>query len=304
MLSASRSRRLLLALLIGAVCAVVCYARLAGQGLGGGDFTWAWRGARMLLAGQNPYRDPSLAPGNPYPYDAPLFYPLPAVLFAVPFAPLPMELAGALFVGISAGLLAYAISREGLWRLGVFLGAPFWLALGWAQWSPLLTAAALVPPLLPLTLAKPNIGGPLLLTYGTWRWWLASALLGLASLVILPGWSQDWLANLGQNRHSPPLLILGGPLLLLALLRWREQAARLQRLLFYDQVVLWLVPNSLRESLVLALCSWLGFLAWLRLEAADTGAAPPYVLVSVYLPALVIVLLRRPGGLEGLRPSE
>jgi hypothetical protein len=295
-------RRLVIAILLGGLCAGLCYARLMGQGLGGGDFTWAWRGARLLLAGQNPYHDPTVGPGNPYPYDAPLFYPLPAVLLALPFAPLPAELAAALFVGLSAGLLAYAVTREGLWRLTVFLGAPFWLALAWAQWSLLLLAAALLPALLPLVLAKPNIGAPLLLVYGSWRPWVASGVLGLVSLALLPSWPFDWLANLGENRHSPPVAIFLGPLLLLAALRWRDRAARLilllavvpQRLLFYDQVALWLVPSTLRESLALALCSWIGFGVWLAVETPSSATTAPYVLVSVYLPALAIVLLRRP----------
>src|SRR5438067_2059985 len=122
-------QRLLIAVTIGLVSAAVCYARLTAQDIAAADFTWAWRGARLLIAGQNPYTDPALSRANSYPYDAPLYYPLPAVLLALPFAPLPPELAGAAFIGISAGLLAIGLTRDGYWRLTVFLSAPFWVAL-------------------------------------------------------------------------------------------------------------------------------------------------------------------------------
>src|SRR5688500_10145207 len=71
------------------------------------DFSYPWRAARALLAGDNPY-EVMRAVGE-YPFNAGLLYPLPAALVATPFAPLRPEIAGALFVGLSAALLGWAM---------------------------------------------------------------------------------------------------------------------------------------------------------------------------------------------------
>jgi len=344
-------QRLVLSLIIGLLSGLLCYTRLRKEGLVAADFTWAWRGARLLLTGQNPYHDPTLAAGQPYPSDAPLYYPLPALLFALPFSPFPPELAGALFFGLSASLLAFGLTQAAqkgsfqelygtmkphlagrqieaeVWpsespalagaqqlkllipmenklgfRLGnlnllVFFSASFWLALGWVQWSPLVMAGALLPTLLPAALAKPNLGLPLLLTYPSRKGLFASLILLLLSFAILPTWVQDWLGNLGQNRHSLPLLQFPGPLLLLALLRWRDRKARLllllallpQRLIFYDQLLLWLIPQTKGEHLFLSLLSWLGFFGWLHFSGPTVAFAPPWVVNFFYLPALALI---------------
>jgi hypothetical protein len=285
-------RRLAIAIAIGIAAAVLCYVRLLQHGEYAADFTLPLFGARWLLAGQNPYT-------SPYPVDSPLFYPLPAVLAALPFAPLPPELAGALFFGISSGLLAFGLTRDSWRPLLLFLSAPFLMALAWAQWPPLIMAAVLVPGLYPLAICKPNLGIPLMLTYPSRRGMAVCAGLLLLSLLILPTWPLDWLASLGRNRHAPPLLVLPGPLLLLALLRWRAPEARLllllalapQRLFFSDQLPLWLIPASARETLALTLVSWLGFFAWVAIDAGMSASAPVWVVLSVDVPALALVLL-------------
>jgi hypothetical protein len=70
---------------------------------------------RALLSGENPY---SNTPPGVIPY------PLLAALAALPFAPFPLEIAGALFFGISSGLLALGLIRQGPERLLVFLPIP------------------------------------------------------------------------------------------------------------------------------------------------------------------------------------
>ena len=68
-----------------------------------------------------------------------------------------------------------------------------------------------------------------------------------------------------------------------------------QLLFFYDQLPLWLVPRSARQSLWLSLASAVGVVGWaatLGPNAYFVQAAAPWVMASVYLPALAIVLLQ------------
>jgi hypothetical protein len=92
-----------------------------------------------------------------------------------------------------------------------------------------------------------------------------------------------------------------GPALLLGLLRWRRREARLlvvlaclpQLLMFYDQLLLWAIPRTAREMLVLTLASNVGLLAAvLSLHPGDffTTGTIPWIVPSCYLPALLLVL--------------
>lgn len=271
--------------------AALCYARLVSAELAAADFTFPWRGARFLLAGENPYA--MVRPEGPYPYNDWLYYPLPALLLVIPFAPLPGSLAGALFIGLSSGLLAYGLLREGAHRLIVFASAPYLYAVITCQWAPLIAAAALLPNLAPALLVKPNLGLPVLVAYGRRRHLLLCAAALLLSFAIWPAWPAAWLAAVPQHLNYIPLLSWWGPLLLLALWRWRAPAARLllamaaapQRLL-YDQVALWLVPATPRQSLALTAASWLGLL--LGLLAGDGRWSLP----CIYLPALAILFIQ------------
>jgi hypothetical protein len=72
---------------------------------------------------------------------------------------------------------------------------------------------------------------------------------------------------------------------------------------FADQLLLFLVARTRAEALVLALVSAVGGVAWMM--AIGQGGHPvliggPYVVASVYLPALVVVL-RHPN--EGRVPA-
>lgn len=292
-----------LALSIGLLSGLVCYAALMRRGQMAADFTFPWRAARLLAQGENPYT--AIRPEGEYPFQTYFYYPLTAALAALPFAPLPPYAAGAVFFGLSSGLLAYALSREGWRYLPVFLGAPYWVALGVAQWSPLLAAAALLPGLGWLLACKPNLGlaG---FVYRPNRWALVGMLLfGALALLALPGWPWDWLSALDTlEGHPPAVLVLPfGPLLLLAALRWRTARGRLilalslfpQLLFFYDQLLLGLVPATFTAGVLMAGLSWAAYFAW-RLTSVDpaSGAilAQPtqYILALIYLPALVLTL--------------
>lgn len=302
--------RLLVATVTGSAGAVLSLFLLVLRHAAASDFTWSWRAARVLVAGQNPYLDPSIGPGHPYPFDAPLFYPLHAVLVSIPFAWLPAPLAGALFFGVSAGLLAFGATREGFHRLPMFLSAPFFAAAALGQWSPLIMAAAFMPGLSVLALAKPNLGIPVLLSYPSRRGLILAAVLSVATLAILPSWPWDWIANLGSNHHVPPVLEPAGVLLIAALVGWRLREGRLLLLLalapqmfaFYDQFPLWLIPRTVRQSIALTLVSWAGYLGWFWLQGGQpllmipprgfppSGFSPVWVIMFTYIPALVLVL--------------
>lgn len=270
------------------------------------DFTWPWRAARFLLEGQDPYV--AIQATGAYPFNVGLLYPLPAGILAIPFAPLPPAAAGAVFVGISAALLGWAVARDAPHRLWLFASAPFAMAALLGQWSPILTAAALLPALQFAVAAKPNIGVVAWLYRPSWRGAAAAAALVLASLLVQPGWPLQWLEALGAApRYRGPALTLPGAFTLLAALRWRQREGRLvlgmaivpQLALFYDQLPLWLVPSTWRRSALLTGLSWVAWFLWYPSRAlpSSVAAATPWILAFVYLPALAMLLTQpRPGG--------
>lgn len=287
------SRRIMIALSIGLVSALLCYIRLTALDRGAGDVSWAIRGATQLWSGHNPYHDPALGPDKPYPFNDPLFYPLPALLVATPLTLLPAPLAGAIFVGLSIALLTWGIARD-RWRLWpLLLSAPLWSAVFTVQWSPLLIGIALVPALLPLSLAKPNVGLPLLLAAPTRRSVAWSAVLVLVSVAVLPSWVFDWLGNARQHTVFVPALVFPGMIVLLAAWRWRDPRARLLLLTalmpqraIYDQLGLWLVARSWQQALLLSIGSWITLIGWWL----GPTVVRHWIVVWMYLPAFTIVL--------------
>ena len=255
---------------------------------GAGDFSWALRAARYALTGQNPY-------------DTPLEqYPITAAFFALPFSWLRPELAGALFYGISSALLAFGLMRGGYRRLWIFLAFPYWAGLLTAQWSPFIMAAGLFPCLLPFTMAKPQIGFPVAVTHLSWEGFLACLFVILLTISVMPLWPIFWFRQLGNYEHFVPLMILPGPLLLLALFCYRDQnawllmfAAAMPQRWFFDAFILWLIPKTRPEILLSASLSW-GAAIWRWYHVphnfAEVGRA---AVLFLYLPMLVLILMRR-----------
>jgi hypothetical protein len=279
------------------------------------DFTFPWRAARILLDGQNPYV--VIQPVGPPPLDDRFRYPLPAAVVALPFAPLRPPLAGALFVGLGVACFAFALTRDGYGRLPLAVSAPVFWATQNVQWTPLLTAAALLPALSWLWVVKPNIGAALWCyrpSRRTLAWQLGGGLmLAAVSFVLVPTWFGDWLGTvrggaLGRQ-YVPPVLVPGGGLALLALLRWRRPEARLvaamacvpQNYFLYDQLPLALATRTWRGAVTFTLLSYAALAWWLHygkapgLASVPAGSAAlaPVVVVLFYLPALAMVL-RRP----------
>jgi len=251
------------------------------------DFRWAIHLAQRFLAGQNPY-------------DTPLEqYPFPAALFGLPFVRLRPELAAGTFYGLSSFLLALGLTRHGYHRLLVFLAYPYWIGLLTAQWSTAIFASAFFPLLLPLTMVKPQVGLPVFLTRLSRRGLVACLLVGLVSLALLPQWPRLWLGQAGFYEHFYALLVLPGPLILLALWRYRDRDAWLLILTavmpqrwFFDSFILWLIPRTRREILATVFLSWCaGAWRWYHPPHSYTQVGR-WIVLATYLPMLAIVLMR------------
>src|SRR6266851_8630285 len=153
--------RVLISVAIGIGSGLYCRFLLMHFHLGAGDFNWAVWAAQDLLAHRNPYDRPMQ------------LYPLTCAIFGLPFAWMRPEAAGGAFYGISSALLALGLSRYGYHRLLLFLAYPYWAGIMAAQWTPLILASTFFPFLLPATLAKPQLGLPVVLTTPT-RWGLVA----------------------------------------------------------------------------------------------------------------------------------
>lgn len=140
---------------------------------------------------------------------------------------------------------------------------------------------------------------------------IGGALLLLVSFAARPSWLGEWMPTLSQTGHMVvPLAHAGGPLLLLALLRWRRPEARMllalacvpQTALLYEMVPLMLVPATLGESVLFVALSWVVFGLWApSRQAFDTvaqsvTASIQLIVPLLYLPCLVMILRRRNEG--------
>ena len=267
------------------------------------DFLYPWTATRLFLDGTNPYA--VMRGGGPPPYDEYFFYPFTALLALLPLATLPLPAAGSIFFGVTSGALAYLITRDGLWRVHIFMSAPFVVAALLVQFSPLLMTIAFVPALGFLATLKPNLGLAVFAYRPSWKMVAGCAVLAGISLLVFPSWPGWWLESVRRDgrggAHAIPLLQTGGVLLLLALLRWRRRAARLllamsivpQQLYFYDQLPLWFIPHTRKQSIALTGCSQLAMILYYLFRTPGElviKSAYPYVVALIYLPALIILL--------------
>jgi hypothetical protein len=283
---------------IGLASGALCWFLMRHFHQDAGDFRWALRLAQSLLARRNPY-------------DTPLEqYPLTTAIFALPFVPLQPELAAGLFWGISSCLLAFGLTRHGYTRLLIFLAYPYWVGMLFVQWSPLIAAGAFFPLLLPATMAKPQVGVPIFLTRLSRRGLWACLVVALASLIMMPNWPLRWLQQGRNYQHFIPLLVLPGPLLLLALVRYRDRnalflllSALMPQRWFFDSLILWLIPQSRREILWTVFFSWgAGIWRWYHIPHSFTEVGR-WTVVFFYLPMLAVILLQKKGAATIVPPS-
>ncbi|MBA3341701.1 MAG: hypothetical protein H0T48_07685 [Gemmatimonadaceae bacterium] len=301
--------RIAVSMVVGALAGLFLLATESQTRGASTDFNLTWLAAKAVLAGQNPYE--LIGPGKLHPEGGyPYIYPLTAAVFALPLALIPSYWATALFVSIGAGLLAFAVTKDGWRRLPLFLSMPYIIAARQGQWSPLLSAAFCIPALAGVLSAKPTLGFALLAAAGSRRTLVFAVVGGLflttVGLVLVPTWPLDWFQTLTATRHlRAPVLQPGGFVALLALLRWRRPEARLIALLacvpqtvgWYEVVPLFLVAVTFRETLILAILSSMPVLYEVWYGAADGffDFTPRgfQMAAFAYMPAVALVLLRK-----------
>ena len=158
-----------------------------------------------------------------------------------------------------------------------------------------------LPVMLPLILVKPNAAFPLIVTGKiSKRGLILAFLLMLISLALYPKWPLIWLEQNRVYKGLPLLLSLPlGPILLLALFRYRDRRAWLlitlalmpQRVL-YDQLPLFLIATNGIEIVFLLVCSWLTLPV--LFESGGWGQVPInwqfWIVLTLYLPALLVLL--------------
>lgn len=306
--------RLRTRLIVAVVTSIVawCFAalkiRAAGPYFIAGDFTWHWRAADALLRGYSPYKVINTMPVYPFSGGYPYFLSTAAVM--APFRLLAPQTAMPIFCGLSAGLLAFALTRDGLWRLPFLVSLPVVWSTSTGQLTPLITAAMLVPALGWLAPVKFTIGAAGAAYNLSVRYVSLAAGIVILSILIWPWWPREWWAELSDvpgRWYHVPILIPGGVVLLLSLLRWRRPEARLlavmacvpQAMLFYDQLPLALVARSYRQALMFSIWSYAApavAIAIYGSGAVERGLLfarnAPIIVGLYYLPCLVIVLLR------------
>lgn len=302
--------RLLVAVCIGAIAGAFCRARMiaTAQVRVADDFTWHWLGARALVEGQNPYE--VVKAGGAYALDAPYLYPLTTAIASIPFALWLQPIAAAsVFIGVSTTILAWGLLQTGYGRLWTFISVPFLWACTAGQWAPLVAASALVPALAWLAPVKPNLGLASVAFRPSLVAIAGSAIFVALSLLIDPQWPMEWLQSLADRVagvYRMPIAVPPGFLLILAVLRWRRPEARLllmmsvvpQLFLFYDQLLLWLIPKTWRETAGLSALSFFA-IAFARAGYVSSDlrhlidAYAPVIVATMYLPCLIMVL-RRP----------
>ena len=294
--------------LAGVVGFAVAYVVMRGPDRPG-DFLYWYTAAQVLVSGGNPYDAiPTLDPAR---FLTGFFYPLPAVLLTVPFSFLPYTIAGPLFVALMSGLVGYGVAKQGVNRLWLLAGAPFIVSAASGTWSIAVTVAALFPVLGFLACAKPNAGVAAFLYRPSWKMVVGCALLIALSFAVWPGWAGAWLREVGgvQNRVIPILTPIG-PLLLLALTRWRRPETRLllgyacvpQAPWFYDQLILTLIPATQLEAINYAFATQIALALWIVFNGILWTHGNWFLAAVLYVPPLIMIL-RRPNEAPAARES-
>jgi hypothetical protein len=257
------------------------------------------------MAGSDPYE--AVGPGRSLDIPHGVLYPFTAVLAAVPFAAL--QFPDQVYAGTGAALLAWALTGQRRFRPAWFalLTPAFIYTVRMSQWASFTTAAALLPSWGFLLACKPTVGSALWLAFPSRRALIGAAVFTVASLVILPSWPMSWLAAISETRHiRAPVTYWGGPLLLLAFLKWRRPEARLIGALaciphtpeLYESLPLFLVPATYWEGAALAALNLGVVLARRSVPPAtdyvgDMALTGQWMVWLLYLPCLLMVL-RRP----------
>jgi hypothetical protein len=311
----TRVQRVAVSGLIAVISAALHFFR-AIENRGLSDFTPLWRAARLMIAGANPYE--LMGPGAAVHSQYPMYYPATAFVAALPFAAIPsFHLASTAFVFVSALLLAWGVTRDGWHRLPMFPSIAYLTCASLGQWSIIMTAAVYLPVIAAIASIKPQSSIPVLASSTDRRHWIAavagSAVVLLASFVLLPSWPADWMSQVRKSADfTAPIKGFAGPAVLLCLLRWRRPEAWLvlvaaslpQTWPPYNGLILMTVAFTYREMATLSLVS---SFSWVILALATSPATKAeeqqyqsiVLILSSYIPATILIL-RRPN--EGRGP--
>lgn len=290
--------RIVVSTVIGVASGGFCFFLMKRTHMGAGDFIWAIHLAQQRLAERNPYDEPMQ------------LYPFTAALFGLPFVRVAPEVGAGAFYGFSSALLAFGLTRHGYHHLLVFLAYPYWVGMLFVQWAPVIAASAFFPLLLPATMAKPQVGIPIFVSRFSLSGLCACICVAAVTLIALPRWPILWMSEFRNYPHFYPIVIIPGPILLLALLRYRDRDAVLllvsacvpQRW-FYDTFTLWLIPKTRREILIAVIFSWFcGIWRWYHVPHTTTEVGR-WTVLCIYLPMLAILLLRGNSAKENLQPQ-
>lgn len=285
------------ALLVGAAAMLVVLGRHA-QG-STADIDQVWYAARVLLDGRNPYD--AIGPGREFEWGWPLYYPLPAVVLLLPWAPLPVLVARLSITVVPAMALVYLLARhDRRWLVPVVLSRALFFNVYFAQWSILLTLALLVPAVGIVFAGKPHLGVACLAAFRDRRSAVVAISAALVPVLIAfalePRWPVHWFHTTRSATHlTPVILFTGGFVLLLAALRWQRWEGRLllalalvpQTAHVYATLPLLLIAKSYRAALAMSLLSFVPFVAANLIPGVNLAWL---VLPAAYFPALVLVL--------------
>jgi hypothetical protein len=298
--AAVRYRVLILATALAFVagCRILLYAWAPDRA---SDFDQLYQAAARMLRGDNPY----LLAMQRFPY------PLPAVLLAVPFTTIPLELARPIFDILVGWAFVYALWRyRGSYALLAVLSGAYLFAMARGQTTPLMVAAVLIPALGFLLAIRPNTSAALWVARPSRMALLGVLLFVLVSVLLRPSWGWDWWLALPIDNTPlmPPVLRPFGFVLLIAALRWRSPEGRLllalaflpQTTLPYELVALALIPANALEMLLYVVGSWAAvMLAGGLYGGADmaewNATGWPVTLCAAYVPMLYLVVRRNAG---------
>ena len=270
------------------------------------DLAQVWAGTRALLHRQNPYE--AVGPGRAFEWPFPLLYPVTAMVTLFPLAALPLRWVDPIFVGLGFGLFTWAVTTRRVLTpaLVALVSLPALMTLQTSQWSLLLTGAALVPAAGFLLIAKPTIGLALFAAFPRWKTAIGCSVLLVLSMVVWPGWIAEWRATFASAPHVvAPITRRGGPLVLLALLRWKRADARLllalacvpQTTALYETIPLFLIPQTWLQAWGLWTLAVLAYVAQWAMgpylsQVAYWESGARWIVLMMYLPCLAVVLSR------------
>jgi hypothetical protein len=309
--SPSRSHRIAFATAIACIAAAFAFSQFS-RGRPHSDFGMVWYGGRAILRHVDPYL--VIGPGKPFDYEWPLIYPITALVAAIPLTILSEKWATTVFVGLSTWLLAFGLTRDGWYRIPLFTTTAFIASAQLGQWSILFTAALFLPALLFLSVAKPQSSIAILAAtkerHGIRAAIWGAVILLIISLIVSPHWVGSWFHAVSKaTQMEPPIVRLGGPILLIVLLRWRRPETWLLLMLaaspqswgWYGTLPIFTIPKNFSESVFLAGTALIG--AWyadnvlnpasLDALARSVGAV---IVVTIYLPAAFLILRRENKG--------